>query len=120
MFSDLPPEELPSDAELAGMLEWSSSISVVEKWFQMETGKVLDGQVWRLLTSAFFHDRFSLFHILFNMLFLFWFSHALSQPTPAIQSMFSNSTPALFVNSTFVIPCLCTMCSAWHFAEELV
>jgi membrane associated rhomboid family serine protease len=34
---------------------------------------VLHGQVWRLLTYAFLHDPFSLGHILFNMLFLWWF-----------------------------------------------
>jgi membrane associated rhomboid family serine protease len=31
------------------------------------------GQVWRLLTYAFLHDTSSLWHILFNMLFLWWF-----------------------------------------------
>ncbi len=30
-------------------------------------------QVWRLLTYAFLHDTQSLWHILFNMLFLWWF-----------------------------------------------
>lgn len=34
---------------------------------------VLEGQVWRLLTYAFLHDPDQLFHILFNMLFLWWF-----------------------------------------------
>jgi membrane associated rhomboid family serine protease len=46
----------------------------------LNTQKVLDGQVWRLLTYAFLHDpgigfapgQFY-FHILFNMLFLWWF-----------------------------------------------
>jgi membrane associated rhomboid family serine protease len=34
---------------------------------------VLQGQVWRLLTYAFLHSTGSLLHILFNMLFLWWF-----------------------------------------------
>ncbi len=34
---------------------------------------VLHGEVWRLLTYAFLHDPDSLWHILFNMLFLWWF-----------------------------------------------
>jgi membrane associated rhomboid family serine protease len=34
---------------------------------------VLQGQVWRLLTYAFLHSTGSLWHILFNMLFLWWF-----------------------------------------------
>jgi membrane associated rhomboid family serine protease len=35
--------------------------------------QVLHGQVWRLLTYAFLHDPGSLWHIVFNMLFLWWF-----------------------------------------------
>jgi membrane associated rhomboid family serine protease len=31
------------------------------------------GQVWRLLTYAFLHDTANIWHILFNMLFLWWF-----------------------------------------------
>ena len=34
---------------------------------------VLKGEVWRLLTCAFLHDTGRIFHILFNMLVLFWF-----------------------------------------------
>lgn len=34
---------------------------------------VLHGQVWRLVTYAFLHSTGSLWHILFNMLFLWWF-----------------------------------------------
>jgi membrane associated rhomboid family serine protease len=34
---------------------------------------VLQGQVWRLLTYAFLHDTTWIMHILFNMLFLWWF-----------------------------------------------
>ncbi len=35
--------------------------------------KVMHGQVWRLLTYAFAHTTGSFWHILFNMLFLWWF-----------------------------------------------
>jgi membrane associated rhomboid family serine protease len=41
--------------------------------FLLDVGKVEQGQVWRLLTYAFLHDPFSFSHILFNMLFLWWF-----------------------------------------------
>ena len=34
---------------------------------------VKSGEVWRLLTYAFLHDPFSPLHIIFNMLFLWWF-----------------------------------------------
>src|SRR5262249_882062 len=35
--------------------------------------KVLHGEVWRLVTYAFLHDTQTPWHILFNMLFLWWF-----------------------------------------------
>ena len=52
------------------------TVSVVEEWFELdpEQGRP-PGQIWRLLTCAFCHDRFSVFHILFNMLFLYSFGH---------------------------------------------
>ena len=39
----------------------------------LDPDKVVHGQVWRLLTYAFLHDTNSVMHILFNMLFLWWF-----------------------------------------------
>jgi membrane associated rhomboid family serine protease len=39
----------------------------------LNVNDVLHGQVWRLLTYAFLHDTNSIYHILFNMLFLWWF-----------------------------------------------
>jgi membrane associated rhomboid family serine protease len=39
----------------------------------LDTQKVLQGQVWRLLTYAFLHDPTIWQHIVFNMLFLWWF-----------------------------------------------
>jgi membrane associated rhomboid family serine protease len=48
-----------------------------QSWFTealwLNTDDVLHGQVWRLLTYAFLHDTHSLMHIVFNMLFLWWF-----------------------------------------------
>jgi membrane associated rhomboid family serine protease len=41
--------------------------------FDLNVNAVLHGQVWRLLTHAFLHDPNRIFHILFNMLFLWWF-----------------------------------------------
>lgn len=38
---------------------------------------ILQGQVWRLLTYAFLHG--GILHILFNMLFLWWFGHEMEE-----------------------------------------
>jgi membrane associated rhomboid family serine protease len=43
----------------------------VTKAFELDTDQVKQGQVWRLLTYAFLHA--GLWHIFFNMLFLWWF-----------------------------------------------
>lgn len=54
------------------------SISVVQEWFELDSEKVVyQGQIWRLLTHAFCHDRFNIFHILINMLCLYWFGTTL-------------------------------------------
>jgi membrane associated rhomboid family serine protease len=45
----------------------------VTEWFALNPDSVLhEGQVWRLLTYAFLHAA-GVWHILFNMLFLWWF-----------------------------------------------
>ena len=41
--------------------------------FILDVNKVMDGQVWRLLTYAFLHSTASLWHIAMNMLFLYLF-----------------------------------------------
>jgi membrane associated rhomboid family serine protease len=46
---------------------------IVTDLFVLDRSAVAEGQVWRLLTYAFLHDTSSLWHILFNMLFLWWF-----------------------------------------------
>src|SRR6516164_4303448 len=42
-------------------------------WLLLDPSAVLHGQVWRLVTYAFLHDPVSIWHIVFNMLFLWWF-----------------------------------------------
>jgi len=46
-------------------------------FFVLNVQAVADGQVWRLLTYAFLHAPDSPFHIVFNMLFLYWFGRDL-------------------------------------------
>jgi membrane associated rhomboid family serine protease len=45
----------------------------VTEALDLRFAEVLHGQVWRLVTYAFLHDPNSVMHILFNMLFLWWF-----------------------------------------------
>jgi membrane associated rhomboid family serine protease len=53
--------------------EVTPSLGWVTDTFILDIDKVMHGQVWRLLTYAFLHEPGSLWHILFNMLFLWWF-----------------------------------------------
>ncbi|HUG93271.1 MAG TPA: rhomboid family intramembrane serine protease [Planctomycetaceae bacterium] len=75
----LPPEireQIPPDELHAHVL--GRRISPVEDWLSLSPRKVVEqGQVWRLVTYAFLHDRQHLFHILFNMLFVWWFGRTL-------------------------------------------
>jgi membrane associated rhomboid family serine protease len=45
----------------------------VTEFFVLSTPRVMHGEVWRLLTYAFLHDPTIWQHIVFNMLFLYWF-----------------------------------------------
>src|SRR5262245_23447067 len=71
-------------------------VSLVEYWFQLETTKVLHGQIWRLLTHAFCHDRYAIWHLLFNMLFFWWFG-------PTLESMYGTREFALFYLTAAVV-----------------
>jgi membrane associated rhomboid family serine protease len=54
--------------------------SIVQEWFELSPKKTVEqGQVWRLVTSGFCHDRHGLWHILFNMLLLCWFGQRLER-----------------------------------------
>ncbi|MEX2287204.1 MAG: rhomboid family intramembrane serine protease [Planctomycetaceae bacterium] len=52
---------------------------IVETWLALDPDAVEHGQVWRLLTYAFCHETGGglPLHILFNMLFLWWFGKTL-------------------------------------------
>jgi membrane associated rhomboid family serine protease len=53
--------------------------NAVTELFDLSPVLVLHGQVWRLVTYAFCHEPGSPFHILFNMLFLYWFGATLER-----------------------------------------
>jgi membrane associated rhomboid family serine protease len=54
--------------------------SIVQEWFELNPKKTIEqGQIWRLVTSAFCHDRYGLWHLLFNMLLLCWFGQRLER-----------------------------------------
>jgi membrane associated rhomboid family serine protease len=51
-----------------------ADMGFLTNWLDLNVYEVVyHGQVWRLVTHFFLHDVFSPMHILFNMLFLWWF-----------------------------------------------
>jgi membrane associated rhomboid family serine protease len=71
-------------------------VSIIDEWFALRTSKVIRGQVWRLVTYAFCHSRGELFHILLNMLGLFWFGITL-------ESMYGGKEFLLFYLTAAVV-----------------
>jgi membrane associated rhomboid family serine protease len=62
--------------QYVGRGSWGQN-GFLEEWFALDIHSVEQGQVWRLITYAFLHDTNSIFHILFNMLFLWMFGTAM-------------------------------------------
>lgn len=58
-------------------------VPVIQEWLQLDTGAVLQGQVWRLLTTAFCHSREMLWHIAMNMFVLWWLG-------PSLETMYGS------------------------------
>ena len=46
---------------------------------QLDVDRIMHGEVWRLLTYGFLHDTSSIWHIVFNMLLLFWFGRQVEE-----------------------------------------
>lgn len=72
------PDALVEEMSREGIPGFASAkVSVAEEWLKLDTDKVMHGQVWRLVSCAFLHDRFGLWHIAFNMILLVWFGRSL-------------------------------------------
>jgi membrane associated rhomboid family serine protease len=72
-------------------------------WFILDVNKVLHGEVWRLLTYAFLHDENGLVHILFNMLFLWWFGTDVEDLYGSWEFLAFYLTSAVVAGGAFVV-----------------
>ncbi len=76
---------------------------IVQEWFELDSEKVVyRGQVWRLLTHAFCHDRLAIFHILINMLCLYWFGTTLESMYGSREFLLFYLTAAVVAGLAFV------------------
>ena len=77
-MEDFPKSERFKDMDVsAAQILQGRQVSVVQKWLELDSRKVLQGQVWRVVTCGFCHNRMGIWHIVMNMLFLFWFGSRL-------------------------------------------
>src|SRR5262249_54483857 len=78
-------------------------VSRVQEWCELDSNKVVyQGQVWRLLTHAFCHERFGVLHILFNMLFLCWWGCTLESMYGSREFLLFYLTAAVVAGLAFV------------------
>jgi membrane associated rhomboid family serine protease len=75
MLQVFSPEVSPAVQDDSGQTQFApqQKKQILTEVFDLDAQAVSEGQVWRLLTYAFLHDVGSFMHILFNMLFLWWF-----------------------------------------------
>ena len=76
--------------------------SLLQEWFELSPDKTVRGQIWRPLTYAFLHDRFNIMHILFNMLFLWWFGRTLETLYGRREILFFYLTSAVLSGLAFL------------------
>lgn len=79
------------------------SISIVQEWCELDPRKtVKQGQVWRLLTCAFCHHRLGIWHIVFNMVMLYWFGTRLESMYGSREFLLFYLAAALFASAAYV------------------
>jgi membrane associated rhomboid family serine protease len=84
-------------------------VSIVQEWGELSPSKtVKEGQVWRLITCAFLHHRMAIWHILFNMLMLYWFGTRLERMYGSLEFLLFYLTAALCGSIAYVALALYT------------
>ena len=86
--------------ELLGVLP---KVSVIQEWLQLDSAKVVyRGQIWRLLTSAFCHDRFGVWHLAINLCLLFYFGRTIESLYGSKEFLLFYLLAAIVASLTFV------------------
>ncbi len=68
----------------------------ITEWLALSSANVSRGEVWRLLTYAFCHDIKNVWHIVFNMLGLWWFGRAIEERLGSREFLGFYLTAAIF------------------------
>lgn len=102
----------PTDEYYNQFVSQYPQVSITQNWLELDRQKVSRGQVWRLLTSAFCHNRFGIWHIAFNMLLLYWFGRTL-------ESMYGSKEFLLFYCSSAIVASI-AYCALQIVTEESI
>lgn len=70
------PQEIRRITRQFGPVYYDDLLSV---WGRLDREKVAQGQIWRLVTYAFLHDRGWIWHLVFNMVVLWSFGSAIEE-----------------------------------------
>ncbi len=71
-------EEMPAEY-FEEMSPYRPRVSIAQEWLALDRNQVQRGQIWRVVTYAFCHNRFEVWHLIVNLLFLYWFGTRLEQ-----------------------------------------
>lgn len=58
---------------------WLPQVSPVQQALQLDPQRVKQGQVWRMVTYAFCHERYGMWHFVVNLLLLYWLGSRLER-----------------------------------------
>jgi membrane associated rhomboid family serine protease len=76
--------------------------SLVDDWCALDPFKVANGQIWRVVTAGFCHDRNSIWHLLINMIFLWLFGRRLEDRYGREEFALFYFAALIFSSLTFV------------------
>jgi membrane associated rhomboid family serine protease len=84
-----------------GVISFQRQWSRFDDALMLQTERVYEGEVWRVLTHAFLHGDF--WHLFFNMLFLWWFGSKLEEWYGAKEFLAFYLTAALAGGAAYMI-----------------
>jgi membrane associated rhomboid family serine protease len=80
----------------------STIISYVDQWFMLDAPAALSGQVWRILTYGFCHDRQAAITLVFNMVMLWFIGGRLERMYGSREFMLYYLAATIFAGLLFV------------------
>ena len=84
------------------MVTRSGGTSPLMEAFALRPDRVIHGEIWRLLTCAFLHSETQVFHVVMNMLVLWWFGSEVEEIYGPKEFLATYLVAAVFSSLAFV------------------